>query len=108
MPLATLLEQTATAHDIELRWVDHPELARLGVEPWMGPKSLPLWLPLPEYAGFMTRDVSESVEAGLRFRPVADTARDTLEWLRATPDAARTGLTAEEEADVLRQVSRAG
>ncbi len=25
-------------------------------EPWMGPDSLPLWLPQPEYAGFMTRD----------------------------------------------------
>jgi nucleoside-diphosphate-sugar epimerase len=107
-PLGSLLDRTATDGPLDLRWVDHAELARLEVEPWMGPRSLPLWLPLPEYAGFMTRDVSESVAAGLRFRPIADTARDTLQWLRATPDAARTGLTAEEEAELLRQVSPAG
>ena len=31
-------------------------LERHGVEPWAGERSLPLWLPLPEYAGFNTRD----------------------------------------------------
>jgi nucleoside-diphosphate-sugar epimerase len=108
LPLGSLLEQTAGGRPLDLRWVDHAELARLAVEPWMGPRSLPLWLPLPEYAGFMTRDVSASQAAGLRFRPIADTARDTLDWLQATPDAPRTGLTADEEAEVLNQVSRAG
>ena len=34
-------------------------------------------------------------------RPVADTARDTLAWLRETPDATRTGLSREREAEVL-------
>jgi hypothetical protein len=32
---------------------------------------------------------------------VAQTAADTLAWLRATPDARVTGLTADEEAQVL-------
>jgi nucleoside-diphosphate-sugar epimerase len=27
-----------------------------GVQPWMGERSLPLWLPMPEYAGFSSRD----------------------------------------------------
>ena len=34
-------------------------------------------------------------------RPFADTARDTLAWLRDNPDAVRTGLTREREAEVL-------
>jgi nucleoside-diphosphate-sugar epimerase len=84
-----------------LRWVAQDRLLALGVEPWMGPRSLPVWLPLPEYAGFLTRDVSESLAAGLVVRPLADTARDTLAWLRATPDARVAGLTPQEHADLL-------
>ena len=39
--------------------------------------------------------------AGLVVRPGADTARDTLAWLRATPDAVRTGMSRERESEVL-------
>jgi nucleoside-diphosphate-sugar epimerase len=85
-----------------LTWIDQEFLAVQGVEPWMGPKSLPMWLPLPEYAGFMTRDHAEANAAGLRQRPLADTARDTLAWLHeAKPGPGRAGITAEEEAAVL-------
>jgi hypothetical protein len=49
----------------------------------------------------MGHDPAPSVAAGLRVRPVAETARDTLAWLRGTPDAVVTGLTADEEAEVL-------
>ena len=45
-------------------------------------------------------DVSEA--AGLAVRSIADTARDTLAWMRATPDAARTGMSRERESEVLR------
>src|SRR5947209_20473892 len=34
----------------ELIWIDQQFLLDHGVQPWMGPRSLPLWLPLPEYA----------------------------------------------------------
>ncbi len=53
---------------------------------------LPLWLPRPEYDGMMAHAPSRPSTAGLAVRPVADTARDTLAWLRETPDATRTGL----------------
>ncbi|MFI6183165.1 NAD-dependent epimerase/dehydratase family protein [Nonomuraea sp. NPDC051191] len=87
----------------ELVWAGQEFLTEHKVEPWMGPRSLPLWLPLPEYAGFMTRDTSATVAAGLRIRPVADTARDTLAWLRDSGHTVtRSGLTAEEEAGLLR------
>jgi hypothetical protein len=49
----------------------------------------------------MTHDPEPASAAGLTSRPLAQTAADTLAWLRATPDATRTGLTREEEAEVL-------
>jgi len=47
-----------------------------GVVPWM---ELPLWLP-EERAAYQQGDVSKAVAAALRFRPVVETVRDTLEW----------------------------
>ncbi|WP_345751011.1 hypothetical protein [Microbacterium rhizophilus] len=67
----------------------------------MGPRSLPLWLPRPDYEGMSTHLAEPALEAGLRIRPVAETAADTLAWLDATPDAPVTGLTAAEEAAAL-------
>jgi 2'-hydroxyisoflavone reductase len=84
-----------------LVWVPQEFLLDNGVQPWMGERSLPLWLPLPEYAGHLSRDVSGALAAGLVLRPLEDTARDTLEWLQQTPDAPVTGLTAEEHRDLL-------
>jgi nucleoside-diphosphate-sugar epimerase len=85
-----------------LTWVDQDFLAEHGVQPWMGERSLPMWLPLPDYAGFMTRDVSPALLTGLRTRPLIDTARDTLGWLRTRPDRTlRVGLDPGDEASVL-------
>lgn len=85
----------------QLTWVPPEFLVAHEVAPWMGPRSLPLWIPLPEYAGFLTHDTSASLEAGLRLRPVEETAADTLAWLAATPDAVVGGLSRTEEAQVL-------
>jgi nucleoside-diphosphate-sugar epimerase len=88
----------------QLTWVDQDFLTEHGVQPWMGERSLPMWLPQPEYAGFMARDVSPALGSGLVTRPMTDTARDTLEWLRTGPDRAlRVGLDPDDEADVLRR-----
>ena len=86
----------------KLTWVDQDFLAAQEVSPWMGERSLPMWLPLPDYAGFMTRDTSPSFAAGLTQRPLADTARDTLAWLDTAPERTRrAGLTPTDEAEVL-------
>ncbi|MFD2082345.1 Nucleoside-diphosphate-sugar epimerase [Actinopolymorpha cephalotaxi] len=112
----------------KLTWVDQEFLTAQKVDPWAGPRSLPVWLPLPEYAGMLDHDVSETLAAGLAVRDLAQTARDTLTWALETGlgqagsagsgdaagsagsagsgDAAdsaglRAGLTATEEADVL-------
>ncbi|MGZ4426987.1 MAG: NAD-dependent epimerase/dehydratase family protein [Nocardioidaceae bacterium] len=57
-------------------------LADRGVEPWMGPESLPLWLPLEGYAGFSSRTNHAAKEAGLTVRPLLETAREALAWER--------------------------
>jgi len=76
-------------------WVDRAFLERQDIRRWSGPRALPMWLPLPDYAGFATRDTSPARAAGLTVRPLAQTARDTLAWARAGGPV--TGLTAEEE-----------
>ena len=82
-------------------WVDQEFLAEQGVEPWDGPRSLPVWLPQPDYAWLMSVDVEPSFDAGLRTRSLADTARDTLAWLRGEPGAPVAGLDRAAEAEVL-------
>lgn len=83
-----------------LTWVNRAFLETHEVKPWSGARSLPLWLPLPEYAGFATRDTTPARDAGLTVRPLAQSARDTLAWARAA-NGPVTGLTAEEERSVL-------
>jgi nucleoside-diphosphate-sugar epimerase len=84
-----------------LTWVADDVLAAHDVQPWAGDDALPLWLPRPAYDGMLSHDVAPSYAAGLTTRPIAETARDTLAWARAHPDAARTGLSREREAEVL-------
>jgi nucleoside-diphosphate-sugar epimerase len=94
--------------DVELTWVPQEFLTEQGIEPWAGPDSLPLWLPRPAYDGMTAHDAAPSYAAGLVTRPVADTARDTLAWLRATPGAAVTGIGRDREAELLAAWHRQG
>lgn len=81
-------------------WIDRAFLDAHDVRRWAGPRSLPMWLPLPDFAGFLTRDTAAAREAGLTSRPVGITARDTLHWLNAGGGPV-IGLTSDEEKDVL-------
>ena len=54
-----------------------------------------------DYDGMCAHDPEPSYAAGLVVRPLAETARDTLAWLRATPDAIVTGMPGERDAEVL-------
>jgi 2'-hydroxyisoflavone reductase len=68
---------------------------------------LPPWAPTQgDTAGFSLTDVSESVKAGLRSRPLQQTVRDTLAWFRTLPTERqaklRAGLDPQKEADTLR------
>jgi 2'-hydroxyisoflavone reductase len=85
-------------------YVPHDFLTARGVNLWGGPRSLPFWFPLPEYAGILSRDTTDALAAGLTLRPLADTARFTHDWWRSQPPAdgrLGAGLTAREEAEIL-------
>jgi nucleoside-diphosphate-sugar epimerase len=103
MPISDLLAQCAEGVDSEVTWtwVDQEFLQAQEVEPWMGPGSIPLWLPRPDYDGLPAHDVGPSLDAGLTIRPLADTTRDTLAWLRATPDATVSGISLDRERELL-------
>jgi 2'-hydroxyisoflavone reductase len=88
----------ASGSDARLAWADERFLVESGVEEW---SELPLWLAPganPESASFMAVDVSKALAAGLRFRPLSETIRDTLERAETTPAA---GLDPTRERDLL-------
>ena len=91
----------AVGADCTFTWVDQDFLNSQDVRRWAGPRSLPLWLPLPEFAGFLTRDSTPAGDAGLTTRCLEQTARDTLAW-HGGADVPLAGLTADEEATVLK------
>ncbi|MFI5906855.1 NAD-dependent epimerase/dehydratase family protein [Dactylosporangium sp. NPDC051541] len=102
-PMTRAAFQAAFSSEPELTWVDQEFLLTNDVAPWSGPRSLPFWLPLPEYAGFMARDVTRSLDAGLRTRPLADTVRDTAAAIGdGSHIEAKNGLGIDEEAQLLR------
>lgn len=97
VPLGELLAEVAVGVGVDeprLTWVDGAFLESQGVEHWMGEGSLPLWLPRPEYDGMLAHDPGPALAAGLRLRPVTDTAPGCL-------DSPVTALGAEREAEVL-------
>jgi nucleoside-diphosphate-sugar epimerase len=105
-PRAEMLARVGAGVSVEpeLTWVDQDFLAAQQVNEWSGPRSLPLWVPLPQYAGHLSHDVSSALAAGLVLRDLEETARDTLAWARETgrdQQPLRAGLTVAEESEVL-------
>lgn len=95
---------TATGQSPTFVAADQDWLLEQGVEPWAGPESLPLWLPVPEYAGMMIHQNDAAKISGLSLRPLGDTARSALAWERKAGlnRPRKAGLSAEREADLLR------
>jgi 2'-hydroxyisoflavone reductase len=85
-------------------WVPAPFLEAQKVAPW---SDLPAWMPSDGEAGDMMRaGIRPALDAGLTFRPLADTVRDTLAWFDTLPAERQTmpraGLAAEREQAVLK------
>lgn len=79
-----------------------------GVAPWMGPRSLPLWLPMADHAGFCARSSRAAESAGLSRRALEATLQDTLNWEQQRtpqPAARRAGLSDDEEELLLKALS---
>jgi len=82
---------------------DQQWLLDQGVQPWMGERSLPLWLVDPDWLGFNARDSSKARRSGLTTRPLEQTLDDTLSWelTRPTDRPRRAGLTDNDERALL-------
>ncbi|MFN7587591.1 MAG: NAD-dependent epimerase/dehydratase family protein, partial [Planctomycetota bacterium] len=95
----------ATSTPVELVWVSEEFLAAEKVQPYM---QMPLWIPRD---GRSVVDCKKAIAAGLRFRPIADTVRDTLHWAkteRGDKPFGRTGLPAERERELIAKWRKEG
>ena len=79
----------ASGNKATLTWVPWDFLKKQDVAPWA---EMPMWVPLEEMRGFGTMANARAVEAGLTFRPIGDTAKDTLAWLATEPEDKREKL----------------
>ena len=104
-PMAELLYgiRAVTTAETTFTWVGTDFLFEHEVRPY---SDLPVWMPpIPGREGFARFDLTPEVEHGLTFRPLAVTARDTLEYHFSRPPerqaSLRAGMTAQREAEVL-------
>lgn len=87
--------------DARLTWVSQKFLQANNVEPNE--------VPLPwEYSpgdGLGSININKALKAGLTFRPLAETIRDTLTWYKSLPAGSKlkAGMSREREADLLRK-----
>jgi 2'-hydroxyisoflavone reductase len=95
--------RAATIAGAKLHWVPAEFLREQKVRAW---SDMPVWVPIsPETAGFSRRSNKKAIAAGLTFRPLAQTALDTLAWFKAqTPERQAklaAGIKPEREREVL-------
>ena len=99
--------KSAIGANATFTWVPADFLTANGVRGW---RHMPIWLPpTGPTAGFLRRSNAKAVAAGLTFRPLAMTAKDTLAWHKTRPEAeqqatlqgAVAGIPPEKEAEVL-------
>lgn len=93
----------AVGSDAKLTWVPSAFLEAEKVNPW---SDMPVWVPgQGATAGFARRDIQRALAAGLTYRPLAITAKDTLAWFSEQPPERqaklKAGLTPEREAALL-------
>src|SRR5213083_1893394 len=81
-------------------WVAEDFLTQQKVEPW---SDMPVWT--GKDSGLALAKIDRALNKGMTFRPLAETARDTLAWFKSLPQDRRSklraGLTPEREAGVL-------
>ena len=84
----------------QFAWASAEFLKQQKVEAW---SDMPVWT--GEESGMARTSNRRALEKGLNFRPVGETARDTLAWFKSQPPERQAklnaGLMAEREAEVL-------
>ncbi len=90
-----------SSSNADIRWAGVEFLNQNNVAPW---SDMPVWIPdTAEEAGFSRFDVSKAIQAGLTFRPLEETVRDTIDWAKTRPPEYewRAGLKPEREQELL-------
>jgi 2'-hydroxyisoflavone reductase len=102
LTLGTLFDtcKRVSGSDATFTWIPDETLLARGAGPWM---EVPLWMPASEWSGFDSFDVRRAVAAGLTFRPIEETVRDTLAWdaTRPTDGDLKAGMSRERERELL-------
>jgi 2'-hydroxyisoflavone reductase len=103
MPATLFGVRAATTSGATLHWVPAAFLREQKVRGW---SDMPVWVATtPDTAGFSRRSNKKAVAAGLTFRPLAQTALDTLAWFKAQPAERQAklgaGIKPEREREVL-------
>lgn len=105
LPVAGMLYgiRAVTSTPVTFTWVDADFLEAHEVAPW---QEMTVWVPpRAGYEGFSRVSNRRALEAKLTFRPLAETARDTLDWWKSLPEERRAkpraGLAPAKEAEVL-------
>jgi 2'-hydroxyisoflavone reductase len=104
-PMAELLYgiRGVTTAETTFTWISADFLFGIGIRPY---SHMPVWMPPRDgREGFARFDLSNEVAHGLTFRPLAVTARETLDYhFSRSPERQaelRAGISAEREAEVL-------
>ncbi len=99
--------KAVTTAGAQFVWVPWEFLQAEKVRPW---RDMTVWQPpVGRTAGYQRRDASKAIAKGLTFRPVAVTAKDTLDWHKtrpaqeqeATMNGAINGIGLKREAEVI-------
>ncbi len=97
------MSRTVAGHTGPVVTADPAWLLEQGVEQYMGPESMAMWLAEPESEGLSARSGAAARAVGLTHRPRAGLLADTLAWEREAGlgRARRAGLSPERERELL-------
>jgi nucleoside-diphosphate-sugar epimerase len=99
--------KAVTTAGAQFTWVPWEFLQSQGVRPW---RNMTVWQPpYGRTAGYQRRNAAKAIAKGLTFRPLAVTAKDTLDWHKSRPQKEQdatlngeiNGLAMTREAEVL-------
>ena len=99
--------KAVTTSDPQITFVPASFLEQQKIRPW---RDMPVWMPPGgDRDGFTRRNIDKALAKGLTFRPLAVTAKDTLDWHKTRPEEDRkkmeagavAGISAQREAEVL-------
>lgn len=91
----------------DMVWVEEKFLLGHDVKGW---SDLPLWIPDSEsMSGFLSVSSQKAMDAGLKFHPLEETIRDTLQWESSrNVTEKKAGLDPDKEKAVLKDWNEKG